>query len=93
MENELKLVRWPSANTTAESKLRRDTRHCPICLVALAKNTQRTRLARKCYSCQAQLAQGKQCQKCSGEMIWENNIGAACQKCGLNGTKREVIRS
>jgi len=94
MENEQAIVRWPSRNRlTSESKLRRSPRHCPICLVALRKNTQRTRQARKCYSCQGQFVQGKQCQKCSGESIWENKSGAACQKCGLHGTKREVIAS
>ena len=94
MKNEPEIVRWPSSNRfTSESKLRRNTRHCPICLVELRKNAQRTRQARKCHSCQAQLVPGKHCQKCSGESIWENKSGAACQRCGLNGTKSEVIKS
>jgi hypothetical protein len=92
MENEQEAVKWPSSSRfKSESKLRRDRCHCPICLVALSKNLHRTRQARKCYSCQGQLVKGKRCQKCSGESIWENKSGAACQKCGLHGTKREVI--
>jgi hypothetical protein len=94
MENEEETVKWPSSNRiTSESKLRRNPRHCPICLVALSKNVKRTRQVRKCSSCKGQLVQGKQCNKCSGESIWENRSGAACQKCGLHGAKREVIRN
>ena len=91
MYSEDEIVRPSPGKRASESKLRRDGQHCPICLIALGKNARRTRQSRKCHSCQAQMVEGKRCQKCAGESVWENRNGAACQKCGLHGAKSDVI--
>lgn len=85
-------IRWPSENRhDSDSKLRRGKQHCPICLTPLAKNATRTRLLRKCLSCQGQPSEGKHCRRCAGAWVWENRDEAACQGCGLHGEKGDVI--
>jgi hypothetical protein len=82
---------YPQNKNNAASKLRRDRKHCPLCLAPLVKNVQRTRLSKKCVACQAQCSLTKQCSKCSAKTVWENKLQAACQSCGLHGRKSEVI--
>ena len=76
---------------SAASKLRRDKKHCPVCLAPLGKNASRTRLIRFCPMCQAHPSETKMCRKCHAISIWENKEGAACQSCGQHGKKQEVI--
>jgi hypothetical protein len=81
-----------SANRgSAESKLRRGRKHCPVCLARLHRNASRTRLERACRSCQAHPSDGKTCRKCGAHAIWENKQAAACQACGAHGGKEAVI--
>lgn len=81
----------PENRGISGSKLRRDCRHCPVCLAALSKNVRRTRLQKNCAACRAHPSLSKHCLRCGGEFIWENKIAAACQGCGLHGTKAQVI--
>ena len=81
----------PRNRRTAESKLRRNPKHCPLCLAPLASNAPRTRRARSCAACRAHPSQAKHCQHCGGAAIWENKSGAACRRCGLHGAKGIVI--
>jgi|SoiMethySBSTD1v2_1073268.scaffolds.fasta_scaffold3716972_2 hypothetical protein len=81
----------PQNRGTSASKLRRDRKHCPVCLSPLPKNTARTRLRKSCVSCQAHPSRGKACRKCGARAVWENKRGAACQACGAHGTKERVI--
>jgi hypothetical protein len=74
----------------AESKLRRDGRHCPVCLKALPRIAGKG-LARKCTSCEAQPEPARRCARCHEEAIWETNIKAACQACGNHGSKLRVV--
>lgn len=76
---------------SAVSKLRRGRKHCPVCLTTLENNAGRTRLAKKCYSCQAQPSQIEHCSKCQAVAIWKNKTQAACQSCGLFGKKSKVL--
>ena len=75
----------------SESKLRRNPRHCPICLAELPKNQKRTRLMRYCLACQAHPSPGKRCAKCGQDDLWETKGKAACRSCGLHGGKAVVI--
>jgi hypothetical protein len=81
----------PRNRGTAESKLRRGGKHCPVCLAPLRKNAPRTRLVHDCGACRAHVSRGKHCRKCGADAVWENKAGAACQRCGLTGSKRDVI--
>ena len=74
-----------------ESKLRRDRRHCPVCLRPLPKIAGKGRVARKCASCGAQPQPEKRCTRCGQEAIWQAPIRAACQSCGHHGSKVSVI--
>jgi hypothetical protein len=77
---------------TAESKLRRGGKHCPICLAPLAKIAGRTRRMKCCVSCRAHPSSWKRCARCQARgSIWENKAAAACQACGLHGAKAVVI--
>ena len=75
----------------AEAKLRRDRRHCPVCLQPLPKIAGKGRAARKCARCGAQAQPGKRCTRCGQDAIWEAPIRAACQACGHSGSKVSVI--
>src|SRR5688500_10366749 len=81
----------PQNRDTAESKLRRSRVHCPVCLAPLRKNVKRTKRMNFCTACGANPQPGKQCARCSGEAVWEGRAGAACQSCGLHGSKSRVI--
>ena len=74
----------------SESKLRRSRKNCPICLEPLAKNARRTKLMAACVECRAHPSRGKHCSKCGAEAVWENKQAAACQACGLHGSKAQV---
>jgi hypothetical protein len=76
---------------SAESKLRRGGKHCPVCLAPLRKNARRTRVMRACTVCEAHVSHQKRCSRCGAEALWENKSGAACQSCGLYGAKIAVI--
>lgn len=75
----------------SESKLRKDGRHCPICLEALAQIAGKGRRAHKCTACQGQQRLDKRCAKCHQANIWESETKAACQACGIHGSKVRVI--
>ena len=81
----------PQNRATSESKLRRGGKHCPMCLAPLRKNAPRTRLMRACVVCRAHVSMEKRCLRCASEALWENKSGAACQACGLRGSKAAVI--
>lgn len=81
----------PQNRRSAESKLRRGGKHCPVCLAPLQKNAGRTRVMRSCTTCQAHVSAGKRCLRCGADALWENKRGAACQACGLHGEKPAVI--
>jgi len=81
---------FPRNRGSAESKLRRDRKHCPVCRALLEKNAARTRLQRACTACQAHPSHDKSCQKCGAHSIWENKQAAACQACGALGAKELV---
>lgn len=81
----------PRNRGVAPSKLRRDGRHCPVCLAALPKNAGRTRRVRFCPGCQAHPSPGKRCLRCGAGGIWENKQTAACGVCAHHGAKRDVI--
>jgi predicted nucleic acid-binding Zn ribbon protein len=94
MNDDEEQIRRPSSRQLpSEAKLRRGKKHCPVCLIPLGKNAARTRLMRKCRSCQGQLTPGKHCLRCGAAAVWENKNGAACQACGLHGTKAAVFMS
>jgi hypothetical protein len=90
-QNDEIVPHYPQNKDSAISKLRRGRKHCPVCLTALEKNAARTRLAKKCISCQAQPSKAVHCSKCQAEAIWRNKTQAACQSCGLFGKKSAVI--
>ena len=81
----------PQNKRTAESKLRRGQRNCPVCLTPLLKNAKRSKLKRECGVCRAHPSPLKHCSRCSAQAIWECPKGAACQACGLHGSKSEVV--
>ncbi len=76
---------------TAESKLRRSLKHCPMCLEPLQLNSRRSKRVAACHSCNAHPSRDKRCMKCGAQAVWENKAGAACQACGVHGAKSEVI--
>ena len=82
---------FPQNRDSAQSKLRRGKKHCPVCLAPLGKNSTRTRLLKFCHVCQAHPSEGKHCVKCQAQSVWENKQSAACQACGLHGMKLDVI--
>jgi hypothetical protein len=91
-EDEADLVRHvPQNRDAAPSKLRRDGRHCPICLAAFAKNARRTRRMRCCLACGAHPQSGKACVKCGHDTVWQGRGQAACPACGLHGPAQVVI--
>jgi hypothetical protein len=92
-QNDEIVPHFPQNKDTADSKLRRGHKHCPVCLTAFVKNATRTRLLKKCVFCQAQPSQSIKCSKCLAADIWQNKTQAACQSCGLHGKKSEVIVS
>ena len=75
----------------AESRLRTDGRHCPVCRKALPRIAGQGRLARRCTSCQAQPQPGKRCARCHQDAIWEAAASAACQACGNHGSRLRVV--
>jgi hypothetical protein len=83
----------PENRGTSPSKLRRDRRHCPVCLVALGKNATRTRRKRCCETCGAHPQPGKSCVKCGADAIWQGRGQAACRHCGAHGAAAAVIAS
>ena len=87
----------PSSGTKvgANSKRRRDGKHCPVCLVPLRKINRRTRIRRECLACGAHPQPGKSCRRCraSAGAVWVGPAGAACTTCGLHGAKLEVAVS
>src|SRR5262245_41711001 len=76
---------------SAESKLRRSKKNCPVCMVPFEKNAKRTKRVRVCLACQAHPSVGKRCIRCAADTIWENKEAAACQSCGAHGQKLAVI--
>ena len=82
----------PRNRSSAESKLRRGKRHCPICLRPFGKNATRTKRMRSCVACRACPQAAKRCLRC-GQLggIWESPGAAGCQACGLHGPKPAVI--
>jgi hypothetical protein len=90
-QNEEIVPRHPQNKDSAISKLRRGGKHCPVCSAALEKNAARTKLVKKCKSCQAQPSETNHCSKRRAISIWQNKTRAACQSCGLFGKKSEVI--
>jgi hypothetical protein len=83
----------PQNRGAAASKQRRDGKHCPLCLTPLAKVASRNRRRRSCTACQAHPSHDKTCRRCGAHSVWENKDGAACQACGVHGTKDAVIHS
>jgi hypothetical protein len=81
----------PKSRDSAESKLRRDRRHCPLCLKVLPRIVGGGRLAHKCSSCGAQPQARRRCAKCRQEAIWELGAKAACQACANHGSKLRVV--
>lgn len=81
----------PENRASAPSKLRRNLRHCPVCLATLAKNARRTRRRRSCVGCGACPQPGKRCVRCRAVTIWEGRGGAACRACGLHGVPQVVV--
>jgi hypothetical protein len=79
------------SKSEAESKLRRDRRHCPVCVKPLPRIPGKGRLAQKCVSCGAEPQPGKRCTRCHQEAIWEAKTAAACQSCGNHGSRLRVI--
>jgi hypothetical protein len=90
-QNDEIVPHYPQNKDSATSKLRRGGKHCPVCLTALEKNATRTKLVKKCKSCQAQPSETNYCSKCQALSIWQNKTQAACQSCGLFGKKSDVI--
>jgi hypothetical protein len=81
----------PESRAASESKLRKDGRHCPICLKALAQIAGKGRRASKCTACHGQPRLDKRCAKCHQAGVWESETKAACQACGVHGSKVRVI--
>jgi hypothetical protein len=90
-ESDLEPRHVPLNKKSAESKLRRSSRNCPVCLAPLKKIAPRTRIMKMCSACQAHPSSGKSCMRCSSQEIWENKGAAACRQCGLHGAKSVVI--
>jgi len=83
--------RIPQNRDVARSKLRRDGKHCPVCLAALPKTATKTRLKRKCGACAAQPIEPGRCKKCGTAALWAGPAGAACQSCGIHGAKELIL--
>ena len=81
---------FPQNKRTADSKLRRSQKNCPVCLAPLPKNAKRSRYKRECAVCRAHPSAHKHCAHCSAQEVWESPTGAACQSCGFHGAKSEV---
>jgi hypothetical protein len=85
----------PSRSTKAARQaalgLRKDGRHCPLCLKPLPRIAGQHVAARKCLGCGAQHRLGKRCAKCDANAIWEAEAKAACQTCGVSGSKLRVV--
>src|SRR5687768_4882014 len=92
-ENGEEVPHFPQNRDSAISKLRRGRKHCPVCLTKLTKNATRTRLAKKCLRCQAQLSKNHRCAKCGASAVWTNKTDAACQSCGSHGKKAKALLS
>jgi hypothetical protein len=75
----------------AESKVRRDGRHCPVCLKALPRIAGQGRVAHRCASCGAEPQRTGRCARCHEPAIWETGTKAACQACGNHGSKLRVV--
>lgn len=78
------------ADAEAENALRTSGHNCPLCLQALPRIAG-GRIARKCSACGAEAASGKRCAKCDREAIWELDARAACQACGITGSRVKVV--
>jgi hypothetical protein len=81
----------PQNRAESKSKLRRDGRHCPVCLAALPRIAGKGRVARKCTICGGQPQLGKRCSRCQQEAIWETDSKAACQACSQHGSRLRVV--
>jgi hypothetical protein len=81
----------PQNRRTAEQKLRKGGRNCPVCLAELRKTAPKTRRMRACLACNAHPSPAKRCARCGAAAVWENKQDAACQRCGTHGAKRAVI--
>ena len=75
----------------AQSALRTDGRHCPVCLQQLARMAATGASARSCGHCGAQRQPDKQCAQCLRESVWEAGSKAACQGCGHHGSRVKVV--
>jgi hypothetical protein len=75
----------------ADSKLRRDGRHCPVCLRALPRISGKARPARKCTACGAEPEPEKRCARCHEGPVWISSSRAGCPACGNHGSALRVI--
>ena len=75
----------------AESKLRTDGRHCPVCLQQLLRLTGEGRQARRCLRCHAQPQAGR-CTHCGSDTVWIAKSRAGCQSCGHHGSVVKVMQ-
>ena len=76
----------------AESKLRRDGRHCPVCAKALPRIAGKSGSARQCTSCGAKPQAAQRCTRCHEETVWLAASRAGCQACGLHGSAVRVVQ-
>jgi hypothetical protein len=60
------------------AKLRRDRKHCPVCVAPLKKIARRTRLRKSCTECGAQPSP-LACPSCRAFAVW---AGTGCMTCG-----------
>jgi hypothetical protein len=72
------------------SKLRRDGRHCPVCLAPLPRIA-RMRPAQKCLACKAEPVPEARCSGCDEGTVWASRTAAGCSSCARHGSRVAMI--
>jgi hypothetical protein len=83
--------RRPKARPKDDARLRRDGRHCPVCVERLPRLAGDGGYGQKCVHCGAQPSPERRCAKCAEAAVWESGSLAACASCGAHGRRLLVI--
>ena len=81
----------PSRRKAKPADLRRDGRHCPVCLARLRRINTRTRRMRCCTHCASHPQPTKVCLHCNQHTLWQGAGLVACQSCGRRGMAAVMI--
>lgn len=91
-EGELSQVRKAGRRQKSELQLRRDKRHCPVCLASLPKNALTnnpcwTKYTAHCSACYAMPSASHSCPRCGAASVWHNRLASACRNCGWHDSR------